>query len=98
MHASDGEIGHVEDFLVDDANWSIHYLVVDTTNWWPGKRVLISPKSAREIDWTHELVNLNVGRQTVKDSPAYDASVTVDLAYEKQFLDHCGDPRSSLPN
>jgi len=97
MHATDGEIGHVEDFLVDDADWSIHYLVVDTTNWWPGKKVLISPKSAREIDWTHGLVNLNVGRQTVKGSPEYDASVMVDLAYEKQFLDHYGDPRSSLP-
>ena len=97
MHASDGEIGHVDDFLVDDADWSIHYLVVDTTNWWPGKKVLISPKSAREIDWTRELVNLNVDRQRVKDSPAYDASVMVDLAYEQQLLDHYGDPRSSLP-
>ena len=47
IHASDGEIGHVEDFLVEDADWSIHYLVVDTKNWWPGKKVLISPRSAR---------------------------------------------------
>ena len=47
IHASDGEIGHVEDFLVEDADWSIHYLVVDTKNWWPGKRILISPRSAR---------------------------------------------------
>ena len=37
IHASDGEIGHVEDFLVEDADWSIHYLVVDTKNWWPGE-------------------------------------------------------------
>ena len=39
IHASDGEIGHVEDFLIEDADWSIHYLVVDTKNWWPGKKV-----------------------------------------------------------
>ena len=38
IHASDGEIGHVEDFLVEDADWSIRYLVVDTKNWWPGRR------------------------------------------------------------
>ena len=37
IHASDGEIGHVEDFLVEDADWSIHYLVVDTKNWWLGE-------------------------------------------------------------
>ena len=70
----DGEIGHVEDFLVEDADWSIHYLVVDTKNWWPGKKVLISPRSARQIDWTDRLVNLDVDRQSVKDSPPYDAA------------------------
>ena len=85
IHASDGEIGHVEDFLVEDADWSIHYLVVDTKNWWPGKKVLISPRSASEIDWTDNLVNLNVDRQRVKDSPTYDPSTTVDRAYEKHF-------------
>ena len=43
IHASDGEIGYVEDFLLQDTDWSIHNLVVDTTNWWPGKKVLIAP-------------------------------------------------------
>ena len=95
IHASDGEIGHVEDFLVEDADWSIHYLVVDTKNWWPGKKVLISPRSAREISWTDRLVNLNVDRQKVKDSPAYDASTTVDQAYEEHFHNHYGDIRAT---
>lgn len=39
IHASDGEIGHVADFLVEDADWGIHYLVVDTKNWWPGRKI-----------------------------------------------------------
>jgi len=94
-HASDGEIGHVEDFLVEDGDWSIHYLVVDTKNWWPGKKVLISPRSAREIDWTHRLVHIDVDRQMVKDSPAYDASITVDRVYEKHFHSYYGDIRPS---
>lgn len=95
IHASDGEIGHVEDFLVEDADWSIHYLIVDTKNWWPGKKVLISPPSVQEIDWTDKLVHLNVDRQRVKDSPAYDASTTVDRAYEKQFHSYYLDIRPS---
>ena len=85
IHASDGEIGHVEEFLVEDADWSIHYLVVDTKNWWPGKKVLISPHSALEIDWTDKLVNLKVDRQTVKDSPTYDPSAPADRASERHF-------------
>lgn len=86
--ASDGEIGHIEDFLVDDTDWSIHYLVVDTKNWWPGKLVLISPRSAREIDWTEKTVRLDVTRQKVKGGPEYDASTIVDRAYEKRLHSH----------
>jgi len=85
IHASDGEIGHVENFLVDDADWSIHDLVVDTKNWWPGKKVLISPRWVREIDWTDNVVKLNVDRKRVKDSPPYDASTTVDRALSETF-------------
>jgi hypothetical protein len=94
IHASDGELGHVEDFLVEDADWSIHYLVVDTKNWWPGKRVLVSPRSAQEIDWMDRLVNLSVDRQKVKDSPAYDSLMTVDGAYEDRFRHYYGDIRA----
>ena len=90
IHASDGEIGHVTDFLLHDADWSIRYLTVDTKNWWSGKKVLISPRSARGIDWRKKLVNLDVDRQKVKDSPPYDASTTVDRAYEEHFDGHYG--------
>jgi hypothetical protein len=95
IHASDGKIGHVQDFLVEDGDWCIHYLVVDTKNWWPGKKVLISPRSIREIDWTDRLVNLDVDRQRVKESPTYDATTTVDRAFEKQFHTYYGDARPS---
>jgi hypothetical protein len=98
IHASDGEIGHVGDFLVEDADWSIHYLVVDTRNWWPGRKVLVSPRSVREIDWTDNLVNINVDRQRVKESPGYDASKTVDRDYEKHFHSYYDGIRSgTLP-
>jgi len=43
IEAVDGDIGHVEDFLVDDHEWAIRYMIVDTRNWWPGKKVIISP-------------------------------------------------------
>ena len=92
IHASDGEIGHVEDFLIEDGDWGIHYLVVDTTNWWPGKKVLVSSRSAGEIDWTDNLVNLDVDRQRLKDSPEYDPSMTIDRAYDERVLTYYGIP------
>ena len=81
IHASDGEIGHVADFLLDDTDWSIRYLVVDTKNWWPGIKVLIPPRLACEIDWTDRLVKLDIDRQKVKDSPEYDPSAVADKTY-----------------
>jgi hypothetical protein len=88
IHASDGEIGHVEDFLISDGDWSIHYLVVDTKNWWPGKKVLVSPGLATGIDWMGSLVTLGATRQSVKDAPTYDASTIVDRTYERNFHTH----------
>jgi hypothetical protein len=85
IHARDGEIGHIEDFLIEDGDWSLHYLVVDTQNWWPGRKVLISPRSIESIDWAKRTVALNVERQKVKDSPAYDGTEAVDRAYEYKF-------------
>ena len=90
IHASDGEIGHVADVLVEDADWGIHYLVVDTRNWWPGRKTLVSPRSIKDIDWTKRQVDLNVVRQRVKDAPTYDASTVVDRAYENHFNNYYG--------
>ena len=90
IHASDGGIGHVEDFLVEDAGWNIRYIKVDTRNWWPGERVLISPYSVREIDWAGRLMHISVNRQRVKDSPPYDPCITIDGAYEEKFLTYYG--------
>jgi sporulation protein YlmC with PRC-barrel domain len=84
IHASDGEIGHVDDFLIDDDDWSIPDLVVDTRNWWPGKKILVSSRSAGEIDWNDRLVNLDFDRQRIKDSPAYDPAMMIDRADDEK--------------
>ncbi|SFM97473.1 PRC-barrel domain-containing protein [Pleomorphomonas diazotrophica] len=91
IQATDGDIGHVEDMLVEEADWSIHYLVIDTRNWWPGKKVLISPHSAETINWPDKTVFLNVDRDRVKNSPEYDESTIVDRAYESRFDNYYND-------
>jgi hypothetical protein len=75
---------------VDDADWSIRYIKVDTRNWWLGERVLISPRSVREINWADRLIQVDVNRQKIKDGPPYDPSITVDGAYEEKFLTYYG--------
>ena len=60
VHALDGEIGHIENLMIDDADWSVHYLIVDTRNWWFGKHVLISPIAVKSVDWFDRHLELDV--------------------------------------
>jgi hypothetical protein len=39
--AADGAIGDSKDFYFDDQAWAVRYLVVDTSVWLPGRKVLI---------------------------------------------------------
>lgn len=86
--AQDGEIGHVEDFLVGDGDWVVRYLVVDTRNWLPGRKVLISPKWVRQISWEQREVWVDVSREKIRHSPPYDPAVTVDRDYEARMHEY----------
>lgn len=74
IHASDGDVGHVSDFIFDDANWQIKYLVIDTHNWVGGKKVLIETATIKEIQWENSKVILNITTAAIKDGPVFDAS------------------------
>ena len=87
IHASDGSIGHIGDFLVDDESWEIRYLIVDTRNWWPGTQVL-SPIAVKSIDISENEVRLTVRRDQVKSSPAWRPAKTIDRLYERQLHRH----------
>jgi len=92
IHATDGDIGHVENLLIDDTSWDIRYLIVDTSNWWSGQHVLISPFAVLDIDVSDEHIDLNVGRERVKGSPPWDAVAVIDQYYEKRLHSHYGWP------
>lgn len=88
--ASDGEIGHVADFFIEEANWQIQYLLVDTSNWLPGRKVLISPEWITNIVWDDARVYVRASREQVKNSPDYDPRDSVERAYEGKLHEHYG--------
>ena len=92
IHATDGSIGHVENFLVDDVTWAIRYLIVDTRNWWPGAHVLIAPYAVDSVDWSQNQVRLSVSRDMVKSSPPWDPVAIVEQVYERRLHEHYGWP------
>lgn len=88
IHASDGEIGHVEDFIIDDETWAIRYLIVDTRNWWPGKKVLVSPQWIERVSWTESKVFVNLSREAIKQSPEYTEESLLTRDYETGLHRH----------
>ena len=94
VHAVDGEIGHIENLMLDGADWSVRYLIVDTRNWWFGQRVLISPFAVKTIDWFDRHVELNVSCEVVKTSPPWDPLAAVNDEYAKRLHKHYGWPGS----
>jgi hypothetical protein len=94
LKTADGSIGHVSDFIYDDTDWAIRYLVVDTHNWWPGgKAVLIAIHWINVVDWSDSTVSTALTRDVIRNSPAYDDSMPIDRHYEvvlHQFYDRHG--------
>jgi len=88
IHATDGEIGHVDDFIIDDETWTIRYLVINTQNWWPGKKVLISPEWIDHIAWDEFKVYVNVLREKIKASPEYTDETELNRDYEHGLHEH----------
>jgi len=73
IHASDGEIGHVTDFMIDDKSWEIRHLVVETGHWFAGKEIAITPAHIDRISYERSSVFVNLTRATILDAPEYHA-------------------------
>jgi sporulation protein YlmC with PRC-barrel domain len=82
IHATDGEIGHVEDFIIDDETWAIRYLIVSTQNVLPGKKALISPHWIERVSWEDSAVFTSLSRDEIKRSPTYEEMLLVTREYE----------------
>jgi uncharacterized protein YrrD len=90
IKATDGEIGDVEDFITNDKTWAIDFMEVDIGNWFPGKKVLVSPKWIKEINWETSLVIVNTSEDQVKNSPEYVPSHALSDSYEADLHKYYG--------
>jgi sporulation protein YlmC with PRC-barrel domain len=92
IEATDGQLGHVEDYLIDDEVWAVRYLIVDPRNWWPGAHVLVSTEWITAVHWNDGTVEVNVSKQAVRDAPTYDPSVGIGRDEEIRYHRHHGRP------
>lgn len=90
IEAADGEIGHLEDCIIHDQDWKIHYFEVDTRNWWPGKKVLIPSGQVTSISWMDRKVFVSLTRDGIQSAPAYDPSKIISRDDEVALFRYYG--------
>jgi uncharacterized protein YrrD len=88
IKAQDGEIGHVQGWIVDEQSWAIRYLVIDTSNWWMGHQVLVAPQWIREVSWSDRVVVADMTREAIRQAPAWDSVLPPDRAQEVDIYRH----------
>jgi hypothetical protein len=85
IRARDGEIGHVDDFLVEEGSLTVRYLVVDTSNWAGGRSVLIAADALERIDSPAKKVYVTLTRDAIKAAPSVHTA-DIDPAETVQAL------------
>ena len=93
IDASDGEIGGVSDLIIDDESWVIRYVVVDTGNWLPGRKVLFSVNWSEDISWTKQQMRVDLTLEDIKSAPTYDPRQLVNREFEERLYDFHGRPK-----
>lgn len=88
LQAVNGEIGHVDDFIIDEEYWTLRYILADTRNWLPGRHVLVSPRWIDRVSWTEKKVFVNLTREAIQKSPLFTPQSLLTRDYEAQLYRH----------
>jgi hypothetical protein len=92
LEATDGEIGRCHDFLFDDRDWAVRYMVADTGRWLPGRRVLVLTGFLGQPDWDSRHFPVNLTRRQIEEAPPLDADAPVSRRYEQTYHDFFATP------
>lgn len=74
IHATDGDIGRVKDFIIDDKTWQVKFIVADMHNWFGGKKVLIVVEKVTEVEWSNSKVFVDITTESIKECNEFDQS------------------------
>lgn len=92
VEATDGEIGYVDDLILDDETWTIRYLVVKSKAWIAARRTLVSPGWAKAVSWKDKTIQTDLTNEKVTNSPEFNPREPVNREYEVQLYDYYARP------
>jgi hypothetical protein len=89
IHANDGDIGHVDDFIVDDGDWMIRYIVISRGGL-PGRTVILATEWTDQVSWEERKVFVPLTREAIKDAPEWNEAQPITRAFETRLHDYYG--------
>ncbi len=95
IHATNGKIGRVEDFIVEKDTWIIRYVVVNAQSCLPGRLVLVSPQWIKNVDWDKSKIFVDISKEDFMKSPVFDPSKPISPEYESMLCKHLKKPGPS---
>ena len=97
VRATDGDVGTVQDFLLDEDEWKVRYVVIDTAEWLFGRRVLLSPDSVKDVDWVEKRFDFSVTKEKIESSPTISTDLPISRQKELSMAKHYGWPQYWIP-
>lgn len=93
VEATDGSAGTVKDIYFDGQDWIVRYLVIDTGNWLPGRKVLLTPRDITDgADWNSRQVTVCQTKKQIESSPSVDDDQPVSRQLEEELASYYGWP------
>lgn len=92
LEALDGPIGRCHDFLFDDRDFCVRYMVADTERWLGGRKVLILNNFLDQPDWDARHFPVRLTRRQIEKAPPLDADAPVSRRYEQTYHDFFSTP------
>jgi hypothetical protein len=92
LSATDGDIGHVRDFYLDDNTWAVRYVVADTGNWLTGRLVLFSPYAFGRFEPEAKALPVCLTKKQIENCPPIDTHRPVSRQYEENYYRYYGWP------
>ena len=90
--ATDGDLGSVSNFLLDDERWTVRYLVVEPGLFHDGRRVLVSPIFFRQPEWATRCFHLALTKDKIRNSPSVNVDKPVSRQHERDYFRYYGYP------
>ena len=92
LHATDGEIGSVDDIYFDDNTWAVRYLVVNAGSWLTGRAVLLAPHVLSARSGEKNAIGVSLTKEQIRNSPEIDTQKPVSLQHQEALHSYYGWP------